>query len=138
MTTPDVNIFLVNFPSPGKEMVVPNEDGSYTILINARLSQEGQLRAYQHAMKHIQNEDFEKSDVQSIEFKAHNLGEADEFVPVPASKYENRIKQLRREKKKLQQALIDKEREIDFIIELNGSDCFAKSAEYNWLYGGME
>lgn len=119
-------------------MVVPNEDGSYTILINARLSQEGQLRAYQHAMKHIQNEDFEKSDVQSIEFKAHNLGEADEFVPVPASKYENRIKQLRREKKKLQQALIDKEREIDFIIELNGSDCFAKSAEYNWLYGGME
>lgn len=136
--TPDVNIFLVNFPSPGKEMVVPNEDGSYTILINAKLSQEGQLRAYQHAMSHIQNEDFEKSDIQSIEFKAHNLEVSKNFIPVSASKYEKQLKQLRKERKKLQQALIDKEREIDFIIELNGTDCFAKAAEYNWLYGGME
>lgn len=119
-------------------MVVPNEDGSYTILINAKLSQEGQLRAYQHAMKHIQNEDFEKSDVQSIELKAHSLDSSGEFVPILASKYEKRLKQLRREKKKLQQALRDKEREIDFIIELNDPDCFAKSAEYNWLYGRIE
>ena len=32
------------------EMVVENEDGSYTILINAKLSQDGQLKAYQHAL----------------------------------------------------------------------------------------
>lgn len=138
MTTPDVNIFLVNFPSPGKEMVVPNEDGSYTILINAKLSQEAQLKAYQHALNHIKNEDFEKYDVQDIEFQAHDLEKSKELPSIPTFKYEKRIKQLRRERKKLQQALKDKEREIDFIIELNGPDCFAKAAEYNWLYGGME
>lgn len=119
-------------------MVVPNEDGSYTILINAKLSQDGQLKAYQHALNHIKNEDFEKSDIQNIEFQAHDLEASKEFIPVPTSKYEKRLKQLRRERKKLQQALKDKEREIDFIIELNGSDCFTKAAEYNWLYGGME
>ena len=65
LTTPDVNTLLVNFPTPGNEMVVENEDGSYTILINAKLSQDGQLKAYQHALNHINNEDFEKSEVQS-------------------------------------------------------------------------
>lgn len=119
-------------------MVVPNEDGSYTILINAKLSQEEQLKAYQHALNHIKNEDFEKSDIQNIEFQAHNLKTSKKFVPVSASKYEKKLKQLRRERKRLQQALKDKEREIDFIIDLNGPECFEKAAEYNWLYGGME
>ena len=35
-------------------MVVPNEDGSYTIFINAGLNRESQLKAYEHAMKHIE------------------------------------------------------------------------------------
>ena len=42
--TPDVNVILVDFPNGGNEMVVPNEDGSYTLLINARLSYDGQLK----------------------------------------------------------------------------------------------
>lgn len=63
MTTPDVNTILVNFDTPGKELVVQNEDGSYTVLINAKLSQDGQLKAYRHALNHITNGDFEKSDV---------------------------------------------------------------------------
>lgn len=52
-------------------MVIKNEDGSYTILINAKLSDQGQLLAYKHALKHITNEDFEKIDVQEIEHAAH-------------------------------------------------------------------
>lgn len=52
-------------------MVVRNEDDSYTILINAKLSDTGQLEAYNHAMKHITNNDFQKSDVQEIEMSAH-------------------------------------------------------------------
>ena len=61
MTTPDVNIVVIDFKtSKGKEMVVPNEDGSYTILINSRLSYDSQLKAYEHAMRHINNNDFEK------------------------------------------------------------------------------
>lgn len=69
--TPDINICLVDFPCPGEEMIIPNEDTSYTILINSRLSHESQMRAYYHAIRHLQNSDFEKSDVQEIEYDAH-------------------------------------------------------------------
>lgn len=138
MTTPDVNIFLVNFSAPGNEMVVQNEDDSYTILINAKLSQDGQLKAYQHALNHINNGDFEKFDVQNIEFQAHELKSSDNIVSVPVSKFEKRIEQLQRERKKLQKALMDKEKEIDIIIDLCGSDYFFKTAERKWLYEGIE
>ena len=58
----------MDFPSKkGNEMVVPNEDGSYTILINAGLNYESQLKAYEHAMSHITNDDFLKGNVQEIE-----------------------------------------------------------------------
>lgn len=69
LTTPDVNVVLMDFPSKkGNEMVVPNEDGSYTILINAGLNYESQLKAYEHAMSHITNDDFLKGNVQEIEY----------------------------------------------------------------------
>lgn len=63
----------MDFPSKkGNEMVVPNEDGSYTILINAGLNYESQLKAYEHAMSHITNDDFLKGNVQEIEYYAHH------------------------------------------------------------------
>lgn len=138
MTTPDVNTFLVNFSAPGKEIVVQNEDGSYTVLINAKLSQDGQLKAYQHALNHINNDDFEKFDIQSIELKAHELKLSEDLVPAPVSKYEKQIKKLQKERKRLQKALKDKEKEIDLIADLYGSDCFFKAAECKWLYEGIE
>lgn len=138
MMTPDVNTFLVNFPVPGNEMVVQNEDGTYTILINAKLSQDGQLKAYQHALSHINNKDFEKSDIQSIEFQAHGLETSDEIIPAPVDKYEKRIRQLQRERKKIQKALREKEKEISLLTELYGPDYFAKIAQHNWLYGEVE
>ena len=52
-------------------MVMPNEDGSYTVLINAKLSHIGRIHAYEHAMQHIMNDDFQKMDVQEIESEAH-------------------------------------------------------------------
>lgn len=52
-------------------MVIKNEDGSYTILINAKLSDRGRISAYEHALRHIVNEDFGKEDVQEIESSAH-------------------------------------------------------------------
>lgn len=68
-----VNTYLVNFPNTkGHEMCIENEDGSYTILINAKLSSDEQKDAYNHAMYHIENNDFEKYDVQQIEFEAHH------------------------------------------------------------------
>ena len=53
------------------EVVTENEDGSYTIFINSRLNYEKQAKAYLHAMKHITGDDFQKDDVQSIEYLAH-------------------------------------------------------------------
>lgn len=52
-------------------MVIKNEDGTYTILINAKLSDQGRIKAYKHALKHIESEDFEKKHVQEIEASAH-------------------------------------------------------------------
>ena len=91
LTTPDVNVVLMDFPSKkGNEMVVPNEDGSYTILINAGLNYESQLKAYEHAMSHITNDDFLKGNVQEIEYYAHHPHKD----PEPAQIYLDRIKQL--------------------------------------------
>ncbi len=89
LTTPDVNVVLMDFPSKkGNEMVVPNEDGSYTILINAGLNYESQLKAYEHAMSHITNDDFSKGNVQEIEYYAHHLHKD----PEPVQIYLDRIK----------------------------------------------
>ena len=55
-----------------KEMVVPNEDDSYTIFIEASLSREEQQQAFLHAMRHICNKDFEKKcSANLIEIRAH-------------------------------------------------------------------
>jgi len=51
-------------------MVCPCING-YTIYIDDKLSPEGRRDAYRHALYHITNHDFEKSDVNSIEIEAH-------------------------------------------------------------------
>lgn len=66
-----VNIELKDFPVPGREMVILNEDGSYTILLNSKLNWESQMNGYIHAMRHIFGEDFDKNNVQEIEKEAH-------------------------------------------------------------------
>lgn len=69
----DVSVVLLDFPKRKKvhEAVTENDDGSYTVFIDSRLSSDGQLREYDHALKHIENGDFQKSDVQLIEAAAH-------------------------------------------------------------------
>lgn len=54
------------------EHLVKNEDNSYTIFLNARLSKENQLKSYYHALRHINENDFCKENVQKIEYEAHN------------------------------------------------------------------
>lgn len=61
------------------EHVVANSDGSYTILINSRLSHERQIEGFNHALEHIKNGDFERNDADKIELKAHALKNATEF-----------------------------------------------------------
>lgn len=66
----DVFVYEVYLPGNINEMVTPCNDG-YTLYIDKRLSDEKKLQAYLHALGHIQNNDFEKSDVQEIEMEAH-------------------------------------------------------------------
>lgn len=65
---------LVNFPNySATEVVTPNEDRGYTVLLNANITHEARQKAYLHALSHILNHDFEKQDVQNIEAETHLL-----------------------------------------------------------------
>ena len=68
-TDDDVYVYLVDLPVD--EAVCPCDAFGYTIYINARLNSESRLRAFQHALRHIRNNDFEKTEVQQIESEAH-------------------------------------------------------------------
>lgn len=71
--TIDYQVKLIQFPNAKvKESVVENEDGSYTIFIEASLSREMQQESFEHAMRHIMGEDFTKDNVNKIEFDAHS------------------------------------------------------------------
>ena len=120
----------MDFPKgKGHEMVVPNEDGSYTIFINAALNYESQQAALKHAMSHIENDDFYKEDVQEIEYLAHTTTKAPDPV---ISAYSKCMEQNRtRRKRRLRRRTRDTQR-IDFIRE--HCDTF-RLAEYNYLYG---
>lgn len=129
--TQDVNVVVIDFKtSKGNEMISVNEDGSYTILINARLSYEGQLKAYEHAMEHIRNNDFEKDNVQKIEYDAHT--QHGHVIPVPAQAYLERIKRLQKERKRLEREIEKDQKRVQFIME--NCDMFAR-AEKHYLYG---
>lgn len=55
-----------------REVVVENEDGGHTVFIDDQLSAEARKKAYRHAMKHIEGDDFGKhGDVGTIEREAH-------------------------------------------------------------------
>ena len=68
--TDDIFVYMVDLPDGVNEMVTPCLAG-YTFYINDKLSPEGRREAYRHALHHIVNHDFEKSDVNEIEVEAH-------------------------------------------------------------------
>lgn len=99
----DVYVKLIDIPVTScREAVTENPDGSYTIFISSRQAPNIQLEAYEHALEHIRNNDFEKENVQQIEAVAHDIQ-----PPAPApvkkrkktSKYERFIKRLERRRK---------------------------------------
>lgn len=67
----DYQTFLMPLPGKVNEAVVANEDGSYTIFIEEPLSPEHRKKTFLHALKHLAENDFEKTDVQEIENEAH-------------------------------------------------------------------
>ena len=69
----DYHVELIKFPS-GKvhEAVTQNEDGSVTIFLDKNVTHETQSKCFYHALRHIEENDFDMSNVQSIEIKAHS------------------------------------------------------------------
>lgn len=68
----DINVQIMDMDTMIPEHLVKNTDDSYTIFLNARLSRDSQLKSYCHALRHIMENDFQKTDVQEIESSAHN------------------------------------------------------------------
>ena len=64
-------VYVVDLPDGVNEMVCPCLDG-YTIYLNSRIDSQSQYEGFLHAIQHITNNDFEKDDIQSIEYDAHN------------------------------------------------------------------
>lgn len=130
----NVNVILMDFKSTkSNELVVLNEDDTYTIFINARLSADGQYRAYQHAMKHIENEDFQKDNVQAIEAVAHSdQSKQIKTSSMSAEEYLERLARIRREQKRIKKKIQEDEERVRFLAE--HGDAFVV-AERQFLYG---
>ena len=132
LMTPDVNVVLIDFDGPERETVTHNEDDSYTIFINARLSHTGQLRAYEHAMKHILEQDFEREDVQTIEAVAHNIAPQSQTNSVPTQDYiDSILLHIRRQRKRTQRKIKADQERVNFLLE--HCDMFER-VEHEYLY----
>lgn len=67
-----INIgYLEHAPASFHGMVVKDDDGFYTILLDPNDTYEQRLKTVRHELEHILNGDFSKTDVQEIEAKAH-------------------------------------------------------------------
>ena len=67
----DIYVYIVDMPTTAAEMIMPCP-GGYTIYLNAKLSYQERLKAYLHALGHVERNDWEKEDVQLIEAEAHD------------------------------------------------------------------
>ncbi|WP_432627223.1 hypothetical protein [Brotaphodocola sp.] len=62
LLTEAIGVYFIDMDTAVEEEVHSNEDGSFTIFINARISHSRQMLAYQHALEHIMRNDFSKTD----------------------------------------------------------------------------
>ncbi|MDD2218248.1 MAG: hypothetical protein PHW03_07695 [Eubacteriales bacterium] len=62
----------MNLPHGVRGYTILNSDGSYSIMINARMSAEMQMETYRHEIAHIDSKDFDLcSEVDSLEYEKH-------------------------------------------------------------------
>lgn len=71
--TPNVNCVVADLPAAIPAFVISDVDGVYTIVLNAHHTYERHLKAYHHEMKHIENGDYDKKNIDIIEIYAHGL-----------------------------------------------------------------
>ena len=64
----DYFVRIVDLPCPVGGMVTPNDDGTFSVYINAKNSREKQIKSYAHEVDHIENDDFYTGkDIKEIE-----------------------------------------------------------------------
>lgn len=70
----DIFIYYIDLGSVRATSTL-NEDGSYSIFLNARLSREQQITEYMHELRHILSDDFirKHEEVTRLEYYAHRL-----------------------------------------------------------------
>lgn len=74
MIDDDIHTICLNLPTAIRSYTVANRDGSYTVVLNARLCREQILKAYTHEIAHIVNGDYEKScSADLIEVYSHQI-----------------------------------------------------------------
>lgn len=136
MMIPEFEVFVHFIDHLGNdEAVTQNEDGTYSIFIDAQLSPEGQRRAYEHALEHIHGLDFEKQNVQEIEIQAHNISSTsnEKKSEVNIEKIAKARKSRRKPTKKQWREMNER---IEFIKRYD-PDYFFRQGENNKLYGGL-
>lgn len=70
--TPDVNTLEYDLPVSIAGYTISNADSSYTIVLNARLTFERRMQAYQHEMRHILTGDYDrKVDADVLELHSY-------------------------------------------------------------------
>lgn len=125
----DVFVYLTNeLPDDQAEFTTPCNDG-YTVYINAKMNYERQLEAYNHALEHIKNGDFDVdrvADVQEIEAKAHGL------EPVKADKFKSEVLERIRKERRSVKAKLARRTARNKRLEEMGVDMFLV-AEAQWL-----
>ena len=72
--TDDIYVYYTKLPEGVNEAVL-SCFGGFTIYLDPRQSEDGLKRSYEHALRHIKNGDFFRTDVQSIEAQAHKKGD---------------------------------------------------------------
>ena len=148
----DLNVQLLDMELGVHEQIVKNSDDTFTIFINTRYSSDSQIEAFNHALEHIRNDDYEKTDVQLIELEAHSMViQADQEQAAPlippyvkklrgkqmtpeefTKKIERRIRYHKREQQKEEEELKLYQEKRRYMPE--NCDAFA-STEHGYLYG---
>lgn len=72
----DIFVHYLDFKNSVPATSTINEDGSYSIFINSRLTKEQQANGYIHELKHILQMDFESRDrsIDLLEYYTHRAG----------------------------------------------------------------
>ena len=87
MRIPDHFVHVLSLPPAVKGLVTPNDDGTFTIYINALYDEETQRRTLEHELEHLAQDHFYKQEP-----IARQEAAAEGKLPPPAPKEERRIR----------------------------------------------